>query len=406
MSGRRPHLAPAAPGPGGPATAPAAGQGALASLLPPDLTGQTVLDVGCGTGPLARIAGRRNADRVVAVDIDDDHLDAARRRGGAVEYRWADLEVDLPGGRFDHVVCHNLLHRVRNPIAVLDRLIERTGSSLIMDVTGPVAERPARLLRRDFGATPAQRAWVAEAPLAVVGRNGTPGRKREQKFFFSPVAMRHLLLEQRRHFSGLTLASTGIEGRYALRADRRRIGRLVVVSGPTGAGKSTLLELIRSGRDRHRWAAIDPGGTAGRPVSNSDGLAGLPGHLPGLLFHYDLLRPWRRDAAVHDRDEGLHVVDCSERVEVIVLVADADVLSQRLRQELAGVGDPRSRQARRLREVLDLYRHPTRLVDQIDRWRRFCHRRGAHLSFVDSGRGYRPVPSDRWAAVITGSGGR
>ena len=97
------------------------------SMLPDDLSGRSVLDVGCGSGTVARELVRRGAARVVAVDIDDVRFADARAHNtlpehGRIEFRFADLEVALPKGPFDHVVCHDLLHRVRNPIEVLAEL--------------------------------------------------------------------------------------------------------------------------------------------------------------------------------------------------------------------------------------------------------------------------------------------
>lgn len=383
------------------------------TMLPADLTGQTVLDVGCGTGSVARESVRRGAAAVVAVDIDDDHLDTARTFDAAqnldssspyqrIDYRHADVEMALPVGPFDHVVCHNLLHRMRNPIAVLDRLIECASSSLIIDVTGIDAERPARLLRRDYDASVEARQAIASMPLALIGRDGTPGRKREQKFFFSAEALNNLLLEQRRYFSRLDVEPTGVGGRFLVRAIRRKVGHLVVVSGTTGSGKSTFLE---------RLQACDPSldqvspqlnqeGLSRYQVTNSDGLRHLSGEVPQLLFHYDLLRPWRRDAAVHQRDEGLHVLDCSSRLDVVVVVAEASVLRARLTNELASLSEPGSRQGRRLQEVLELYANPDRLIARVQAWIEFCRSKGATPTFVDTSDGYRPISASEWAPTI------
>lgn len=376
-------------------------------LLPADLSEQTVLDVGCGTGAVARLAACRGAANVVAVDIDDARLDEARRHPsptgmGPIDYRLADLEVALPAGPFDHVICHNLLHRVRNPIDVIDRLIECASSSLVLDVTGIGAERPSRLLRRDYDAPPSIQRALREMPLALVGRNGTPGRKREQKFFFSPAAIENLLMEQRRHFERLEIEPSGVAGRYVVRATRRRLRHVVVVSGPTGAGKSTLLRCLHTG-DPSAAAichAFDGVAASSYQLANSDSLRDADSSNPDVLFHYDLLRPWRRDAAVHERDEGLHIVDCCRRLDVLVLVAEAGVLRARLTQELDEMDDPDTRQARRIREVLDLYAEPERLVARIDAWLAFCRGKGASPRFIDATDGLRPLAESEWKQTI------
>lgn len=376
------------------------------AALPEDLTGRTVLDVGCGYGIVAREAARRGASRVVAIDIDDERLAFARGVAGlynnTIEYRSGDVEIGLPAGRFDHVVCHNLIHRVRNPIDVLDRLIASAGTSLVLEVTGLGDERPQRLLRRDYGALEPLRDLLQEMPLALIGRNGTPPRKREQKFFFSPGAMHNLLMEQRRYFSALDVVASGAAGRYLVRAVRREIGHLVIVSGPTGSGKSTFLDRVSHGHPTVRFAAEAAGirHAADYAVANGDGLAVLASREPKLLFHYDLLRPWRRDAGIHQRDEVLHVVDCCRRLTVITLVARPSALCRRLEAELDGLADSGSRSGRRLQEVLHLYSDTNRLVDRVAAWIDFCRGRGAELRFIDTSDGYCALTESRWREII------
>lgn len=87
----------------------------LLSYLPEDLTGQRVLDAGCGTGALAVEAARRGA-HVVAIDISPTLVSLARERmpskmgEGTIDFRVSDmLNPDL--GQFDWVVAmDSLIH--------------------------------------------------------------------------------------------------------------------------------------------------------------------------------------------------------------------------------------------------------------------------------------------------------
>ncbi len=87
----------------------------LLGYLPEDLSGQRVLDAGCGTGALAVEAAKRGA-HVVAIDLSSTLLDLARQRtplaigSGRIEFRVSDmLAPDL--GRFDWVVAmDSLIH--------------------------------------------------------------------------------------------------------------------------------------------------------------------------------------------------------------------------------------------------------------------------------------------------------
>lgn len=379
----------------------------MMSLLPEDLGGQSVLVVGCGDGDTCVDARERGASEVLGIDIDKDSVRAANKRLGDDHMRfiWADAEVALSDGQFDHVVVHNLLHRVRNPIALLDRLTEAAKLTITLEVTGLSDERPRRLLRRDYGALDELSTRLDEMPLALVGRNGTPNRKRESKFYFSPSALRHLLMDQRRYFASWACVAAPQPGRWICHVKRRRTGHLVVVSGATGTGKSTMISRLTARDQTTEFvaAASSMPPASGYRVANGDSVPRLGLYEPQLLFHYDLLRPWRRDARVHARDEALHLLDGAERVDVVALVASHRVLRERLNQELGELEDQSGRAALRLREVREMYREPSRLIEHYCDWLAFCSSKGARISFVDSTMGYRPVAEHSWQEVVAGA---
>jgi SAM-dependent methyltransferase len=99
--------------------------------------GQTVLDVGCGPGyaslDLAETVGARG--RVEAVDKSQRFIDcleaACRQRGlSNINMHLADLETDaLPVNRVDRVWCRWLLCFVKNPRALLARMVNTLGPS-------------------------------------------------------------------------------------------------------------------------------------------------------------------------------------------------------------------------------------------------------------------------------------
>src|SRR3954447_22342346 len=61
----------------------------FADALPQDLSGRSVLDIGCNGGCYAIEMKRRGADRVLAVDTDQRYLDQARFAAEVLE---ADIE--------------------------------------------------------------------------------------------------------------------------------------------------------------------------------------------------------------------------------------------------------------------------------------------------------------------------
>lgn len=84
----------------------------LLSQLPADMTGQRLLDAGCGTGALAVEAAARGAE-VVAIDVSHGLIDVARLRapaGLAIDWQVGDMR-DQRLGLFDHVVAmDSLIH--------------------------------------------------------------------------------------------------------------------------------------------------------------------------------------------------------------------------------------------------------------------------------------------------------
>lgn len=101
----------------------------FAHVIPDDLSGMSVLDVGCNAGFYTLEMKRRGADRVVGVDSDERYLEqarfAARVTGLEVEFRKLSVyEVDQLGERFDFVIFMGVLYHLRHPLLALDLLWE------------------------------------------------------------------------------------------------------------------------------------------------------------------------------------------------------------------------------------------------------------------------------------------
>ncbi|GLY84314.1 class I SAM-dependent methyltransferase [Actinoallomurus iriomotensis] len=93
----------------------------LARLLPP-VTGAQVVDLGCGTGTLARRLADAGAEHVLAVDVSARILAAAVPHP-RVRYLRADLEtLTLPPARADLVVSSLALHYVADYEGLIRRV--------------------------------------------------------------------------------------------------------------------------------------------------------------------------------------------------------------------------------------------------------------------------------------------
>ncbi len=102
---------------------------------------EAVLDVGTGTGVLARIARARGAQLIVGTDIDADALIAAEAHAAlddsVVPIQFSDAAPDSWGARFDLVVANILegpLHRLAPALA---RATQPGGDLLLSGFTRP-----------------------------------------------------------------------------------------------------------------------------------------------------------------------------------------------------------------------------------------------------------------------------
>jgi tRNA (mo5U34)-methyltransferase len=101
----------------------------FAHALPDDLSGRSVLDIGCNGGFYSIEMKRRGAARVVGIDSDERYLAQARLAaevcGAEIEFQKLSVyEVDKLGGDFDLVFFMGVLYHLRHPLLALD-LIRR-----------------------------------------------------------------------------------------------------------------------------------------------------------------------------------------------------------------------------------------------------------------------------------------
>jgi tRNA (mo5U34)-methyltransferase len=109
----------------------------FAHALPADLTGRTVLDIGCNAGFYAIEMKRRGAARVVGIDSLDNYLEQARF---AAEIHEADIEfrrmsvydVGQLREKFDVVIFMGVLYHLRHPLLALDLLYEHVVGDLLL----------------------------------------------------------------------------------------------------------------------------------------------------------------------------------------------------------------------------------------------------------------------------------
>ncbi len=182
--------------------------------LPDDLTGKTMLDVGTFDGFYAFLCEHRGAARVLAIDNEQYRQWVAARwgikleggtgfrviqrlLGSRAEYRRMDaFALDRLEEQFDLVCCFGILHRVENPLGLLQQLrtVTAPGGTVLIETYGLDDDRgapsirvsePGEVYERDefvywgFGKAALERlariaGFVGAAQLEIVNVDGHP----------------------------------------------------------------------------------------------------------------------------------------------------------------------------------------------------------------------------------------
>jgi tRNA (mo5U34)-methyltransferase len=109
----------------------------FAADIPPDLTGRTVLDIGCNAGFYAMEMKRRGAARVLGIDVSDAYLAQARFaaevEGLDIEFRRMSVyDVGTLAERFDIVFFIGVLYHLRHPLLALDLIHEHVTRDMLV----------------------------------------------------------------------------------------------------------------------------------------------------------------------------------------------------------------------------------------------------------------------------------
>jgi tRNA (mo5U34)-methyltransferase len=152
----------------------------IQKLLPRDLRGMTLLDVGCNAGFYAFEAKRRGATRVLGVDGQRQHV-----RQGLFVRKVLDLEVQFRRlnvyelsprvvGQFDITLALGLLYHLKHPILALENLYRVTKELLVIET----AIMPSALTPKSFAYSFGAMKTILH-PLAYVEN---PPESKEQVF--------------------------------------------------------------------------------------------------------------------------------------------------------------------------------------------------------------------------------
>ncbi|MCX8252613.1 hypothetical protein RHAL1_03206 [Beijerinckiaceae bacterium RH AL1] len=110
----------------------------FAHALPADLSGKTVLDIGCNAGFYSCEMKRRGAARVVGLDTDERYLAQARFVAETLGFddiqfdRVSVYDVAALGERFDLVIFMGVFYHLRHPLLALDLIREHVAADMLL----------------------------------------------------------------------------------------------------------------------------------------------------------------------------------------------------------------------------------------------------------------------------------
>lgn len=106
-------------------------------IIPENLEGKSVLDIGCNAGFYAMEMKRRGAERVLGLDTKNEYLEqakfAADITGLKIEFRrLSAYDVGELREKFDLVIFMGVLYHLRHPLLALDLIHEHVAGDLLL----------------------------------------------------------------------------------------------------------------------------------------------------------------------------------------------------------------------------------------------------------------------------------
>ncbi|MBX6320542.1 MAG: methyltransferase domain-containing protein [Rhodospirillaceae bacterium] len=364
-------------------------------ILPDDLSGQSVLDVGCSLGFFCFAARSRGAARVVGLDLEAENVRKARILadvlGEPVEFAQHDVEKHPIDGRFDHVLCLNVLHHLADPIGALDRLIGATRGRLVLELaTFGLHDR------RKLGIGWAQQLMLTRVPMMVVGRGAaSEGIK---QFYLTPPAVDNLLRFRRGCFASVEITPSDYKDRFIVFAHKRRIGHLIAVCGPAGSNRQDVIRRIGAGALPPLSGRLGADGPAPATLLADRYYEPGPAEHARLFFDYDILRPFTLGAVTFSHDPALEVLDTAETSTIVTLWAPPEQLTQGIEAEIAGA---KGRARKRFVRAREEYQDARRLVRHYREWFDYCAGRSAeHVVLWMKDDGPAVMSPQEWEATV------
>ena len=348
----------------------------LEEIFPADLKGASVLDVGCAEGFFSVEAKRRNAGKVVGVDINDERLNTAKKIADILKYDIDYINANITEieelGKFDYVLCLNLLHHVKDPIHVIRSLNKVTDTKLILEVADlriKFYDLTKELWIPLFRILPS---FLKPSVFMIDSRGKTLLTKNWIKSYFDNVFC---------NIEKLEFKNSDRNNRYVVICYKRQLDYLRIISGPSGVGKSHFINNSPSDRFTKN-NVIDFNIDESWTVMKAQTLErSSKENIRNLLLHYDIIRPVKRGYSSFDFEPALSIINTAKNKKSYVLFCKPDVLINRVKKVLGK--SPKSRHIYRANFLINQYCNPEKIGRIYRNWINFCKTNNCEVEYIN-----------------------
>jgi SAM-dependent methyltransferase len=377
------------------------------AILPEDLSGKSLFDVGCCYGYFCFEAEERGAAQADGADIDADNIAKCRLladcRGSNAVFHHLDIEREPLPGTFDYVLCLNVLHHLRNPLLALDRLIEATRECLVLEVAPPSFQDARKLGWGMMLASPLLRLLPAMF-LAGAGRTAA-----SQTFFFTRSSLRALLKAYRMDIASVDFMASEQKNRFIALARRRRFKTLVIVAGAHAESTAEFIADVRGRRIGLDLAAMGIDDVGKLSFADYDALAetdSAPGD--AVVLTYAITKSIT-DGDLHRFSHGLlDLINVAGSVRSITLWQPSSMVRDRMKAAEAAAQKGLAfggRARKKRRKLAALYEDDRRYENLYREWFAFIEAHGNRHLVVMREQGNRASTIEEWRAAH-GAGAR
>ncbi|MDD2237601.1 MAG: DUF1698 domain-containing protein [Kiritimatiellae bacterium] len=157
--------------------------------FPQDLTGKTVLDVGCNSGFYSMVAKLRGASRVMGVDVSSLYTDQASWLRDVLGFSPEEMTFQAMDGaaleamqeQFDVVINLGVIYHIENPMNYLRSVASVTRGMMLLEsemLLDPVVSEYAWFIEKEYGCDPTN--WWIYGPKCLEGMARAAGFSRVQ----------------------------------------------------------------------------------------------------------------------------------------------------------------------------------------------------------------------------------